>query len=226
MYPTLLVLSLSVSLALGLLDIEYHKAELRNRPKSLISVETRLGTLIGYKQPAQNQTVNVFYGVPYAEPPIGKFRFRKSKLIERFPANPYAALDFKPHCAQPHAKKFHAGDRFEEDCLYANIWTPDLEDARDANGKCKRLSSVMIFIFGGKSSVYLMLPYKDENPEADYLLHSGEFFAQQNTIFFALNYRYAHFGLSWPFTALKPLCALISSLACSLICPEWTCSPF
>lgn len=193
--PTLFLLTtLSVSFVFGLWNIEYQKAELRNRPSSLISVETELGTLIGYKQQVQQQTskpeyVNVFYGVPYAEPPIGERRFRKTKLIEKFPSNPYTALDFKPHCAQPHRKKYHPDDRIEEDCLFANIWTPNLQAAKDENGKCKKLSAVMVYIFGGKGSMYAMIPFPDANPKADYLSQSGEQFAQQDTIFFIFNFR-------------------------------------
>ena len=39
-----------------------------------------------------------FLWVPYVEPPTGKLRFKKAKLIRKFPQNPYAALSFKPHC--------------------------------------------------------------------------------------------------------------------------------
>lgn len=203
MYSTLLLLILSFSSVLALLEIEHHKAELKNRPNKLISVETELGTLIGYKQqvgqtsrPHHPQHINVFYGVPYAEPPVQKLRFRKTKLIKKFPVNPYDALDFKPHCEQPHAKKYHADDRFDENCLYANIWTPNLENARDENGKCKKLSNVMLYIFGGTSSAYQMLPFKDTDEVADYLLYFGEVFAQQDSILVTFNFRYVSNNIS------------------------------
>ena len=196
MYSTTFLFILSFPFVLALLEIEPHKAALKNRPKSLISIETELGTLIGYKQQVQSKSrthpehINVFYGVPYAEPPVEKFRFRRTKLIEQFPTNPYDALDFKPHCKQPHARKYHADDQFDENCLFANIWTPNLENTRNENGECKQLSNVMLYIFGGTSSAYQMLPFKDENEDADYLLYSGEVFAQQDTILVTINFRY------------------------------------
>lgn len=200
---SILFFILSFSFVLGILDLEYHKAELRNRPKSLISVETELGTLIGYKQQVHHQrvfssegfenqanaSINVFYGVPYAQPPVEELRFRRTRPMERFPTNPYNALQHKPHCAQRHAKKYHAEDRFDEDCLYANIWTPDLENARDANGKCKKLYTVMIYLVGGKSSIYQTLPFKTKNENDDYLLYSGELMALQDSILFIFNFR-------------------------------------
>ena len=103
------------SSACSYLVVEFPKSELVHRPSALISVDTKLGTIIGYKQDVRNQTINVFYGVPYGEPPIGKLRFKKSKLITKFPQDPYPALSFKPHCHLPLAK-FNPNDKFDEDC--------------------------------------------------------------------------------------------------------------
>ena len=96
---------------------KFPKSELVQRPSSLVSVYTKLGTVIGYRQDVRNQTINVFYGVPFAEPPIGKLRFKRSKLITKFPQNPYPALSFKPHC-YVQKKNFHPSDEFSEDCKY------------------------------------------------------------------------------------------------------------
>ena len=73
--------------------------------------------------------------------------------------------------------------------LYSNIWTPDLEDARDANGKCKKLHNVMLFIYGARSSVELHTPILDENGQS-HLTYSGELFAAlHETILVTFNYR-------------------------------------
>lgn len=49
-----------------LVKLRPQKSELKDKPSSLISVQTELGNLIGYKKDVQNKTINVFYGVPYA----------------------------------------------------------------------------------------------------------------------------------------------------------------
>ena len=81
---------------------------------SLVSLETDLGTLIGHKKIVQNRTINVFYGVPYAEAPVGKLRFRRTRLIRRFPHETYNALRYKAHCAQKPAKKYDEDEVFSE----------------------------------------------------------------------------------------------------------------
>ena len=125
-----------------------NKAELKNKPTNLISLNTSLGTLIGYKQNVQNKTINVFYGVPYAEPPIKKLRFKKSKLINKFPSEPYLALDYKPHCILKfNPKSMHPNDSLSEDCLYMNIWTPSFHLE---NEKCSKNYSVLINIVAGE----------------------------------------------------------------------------
>ena len=119
-----------------------------------ISVSTSLGTLVGTKQLVQNKTINVFYGVPYAVPPVNELRFKRTKLISKFPKEPYYALDYTPHCQQVRSKKYDANDKFSEDCLYMNIWTPHIESNR-IDGKCKTKYNVMLYIYGGKSVCYI-----------------------------------------------------------------------
>lgn len=182
---------------------------------ALISLETELGLLIGQKREVQNKQINVFYGVPYAEPPVGKLRFRRTTMIKKFPTDPYAALSYKARCPQqlpPYYVKFNG--TFDEDCkygldwcnfhcvllirvpsftmpgLHANIWTPNLEESKDAHGKCKKLHNVMIYIYGGKSFIYGQTSLRDENG-ITHLTYSGELFsALHDTILVTFNYRH------------------------------------
>lgn len=141
-----ILLLINCSSVASIVHFNLHQSKLEIKPSSLISLETSLGTVIGYEEQVQNKTINVFYGLPYAEAPIGKLRFRKSKLIQKFPYEPYEALEFKPHCPLlKNNKKFDSTDLFDEDCLYMNIWTPNLEKI---NGECKKKYNVMIFIHG------------------------------------------------------------------------------
>ena len=107
----LLILFL-IRFAIGLYEIP--KSELNHRPSGLVSVDTRLGTVIGYEQEVLNRTINVFYGLPYAEPPIGKLRFKKTQPIKKFPNDPYSALSFKPHCRIRNLRNYHPNDNFSE----------------------------------------------------------------------------------------------------------------
>ena len=172
-------------LAHGYLVVEYPKSELLKPPASLVSVETKLGTAIGYRQPVRNHTINVFYGLPYAEPPTGKLRFKKSRPIARFPENPYPALSFKPHCYLPY-DKFNPSDKFDEDCLYLNMWTPDLE-ASKVNGVCRKKYAVIIYLFGFDNSIFRMSPFSRWDDKRH--LYNAELIPTFETIFIILNYR-------------------------------------
>ena len=75
-----------------------------------------------------------------------------------------------------------------------NIWTPDLSKWKDANGKCKKLHSVMLYIYGGKSSAYKMVPFENENQQSG-LTVSGELFAAlHETILITFSYRHDLFS--------------------------------
>ena len=173
-----------------LLDLEFPKSKLNERPSSLVSVETRLGTVIGYKQDARNQTINIFYGLPFAEPPTGKLRFKKSKLIRKFPSNPYAALSFKPHCHVSRIR-YNPRDRFDEDCLYMTIYTPDIERSK-VNGVCRKKFAVIVYITGAEGSIFRMSLFSKWNEQ--HHLYNGELFPTFETIFLMFNYRQRAFS--------------------------------
>lgn len=165
------------------------KSQLEVRPSSLVKLDTSLGTLIGYAQDVQNKTINVFYSVPYAEPPVDTLRFKRSRLVDRFPHDPYEALEFKAHC--PLLKvpsRFNGSDLFSDDCLYANIWTPNLDELK-VDGVCKSKKNVMIYLVGSNSSIYQMYPFADGEGRA-HIAYDGRMFAAiHDTIVVIFNYR-------------------------------------
>jgi len=129
-----------------------------------------------------------FFGVPYAEPPVNKLRFKRSKLIKKFSFQPFYADQFRPHCEQARSKKYGDNAEFSEDCLYMNLYIPNLESNK-VNGICKKKYNVMLYVYGGKSSIYQEAKMKDKDAYAP-LSYSGELFAAlHDTIFVAFNYR-------------------------------------
>src|SRR5580700_6770700 len=69
--------------------------------------------------------VRVFKGIPYAEPPVGRLRWR-----EPHPPAPWAgvrdASDFGDRCQQAPFPPYRpiGGSGMSENCLFLNVWTP------------------------------------------------------------------------------------------------------
>jgi para-nitrobenzyl esterase len=91
-------------------------------------VETKAGKLQGQYEDG----IYVFRGIPYAEPPVGKLRWMPPE-----PRKPWrgvrSALKFGAISVQ---KQINPGTQFQtiepysEDCLFLNVWSPGLDDAR------------------------------------------------------------------------------------------------
>lgn len=71
--------------------------------------------------------LNVFRGIPYAEPPVGAARWRAPQPMARW-TGVRTAAEFGPACFQPGPRlsNIYAGDPqpMSEDCLTLNIWAP------------------------------------------------------------------------------------------------------
>lgn len=100
-------------------------------------VETQFGKIRG----SVNGNVYQFLGIPFAKPPVDTLRWKAPQNPE-FWTEILNTKDFAPVCPQ---KKFVQGDTTftiegNEDCLYLNIWTPDIGNFK---------FPVMVFIHGG-----------------------------------------------------------------------------
>jgi len=87
------------------------------------------------------QGVQVFRGIPFAEPPVGALRFRPP--VEHKPwRDVRSALDFAPACPQIVTIDPTENNNSvqSEDCLAVNVWTPAIDSKR---------RPVMVFVHGG-----------------------------------------------------------------------------
>lgn len=137
---------LVVSLALLMVSV-------RSSNNEPMVIETKAGKVEGLRQKAANgQPVDMWWGIPYAEPPLADLRFRPPKPIQRsalaaleMAANLLSLFFFfrwtgikKAHhrpnsCVQivdmmfqgfPGAEMWNPNTKQDEDCLYLNIAVP------------------------------------------------------------------------------------------------------
>ncbi len=126
---------------------------------------------------AQNGVVS-FKGIPFAESPTGKLRWRPPQPVKVWKG--IRKADAYGHdCMQLPApgEAAPAGTTArDEDCLYLNVWRPGHE--------AKRRLPVMVWIYGGG---FL-------NGGASPAVYDGSAFAQRGVVFVSFNYRLGRFG--------------------------------
>jgi carboxylesterase type B len=69
------------------------------------------------------ESVSEFLGQRYALPPVGALRFSPA-VIAPFNASALANSKFGKQCIQSKSEKYR--DLIDEDCLFANIWAPNV----------------------------------------------------------------------------------------------------
>ena len=136
------------------------------------TVKTRYGTFNGF---VDEKGVKTWLGIPYAQPPVGKLRWRapeplkpsnKTRDAKKFGFTAMQVVDEN----EPSSKNPQS-----EDCLTLNIWTR-------GNGKNK---PVMVFIHGGGFQT---------GGSSDPLYNGSNFAASNDVVLVTINYRLAVFG--------------------------------
>ena len=141
------------------------------------TVHTNIGTITGLVENVTLSTNTVkirkYFGIPFAEPPIGNLRFKKP--MQKAPLTaPLNAFNHSKACSQVTIYKL--GDvPTDEDCLYLNIYAPETSQSEKL--------AVMVWIYGGGflhgfSNMYV----------SDYLAAFG------NVIVVTFNYRLSVWG--------------------------------
>ena len=139
------------------------------------TVTTTFGPVIGEAVAG----VAAFKGVPFAAPPVGPLRWRAPQPPKAWTA-PRDAKAYGADCMQNPFPGDAAplGVKPAEDCLYANVWTPEaaLKD------KVKR--PVMVWIYGGGFV----------NGGSSPAVYAGDRFARDGVVLVSFNYRVGRFG--------------------------------
>lgn len=121
--------------------------------------------------------VRSFKGIPYAEPPVGRGRWRPPVAAQGW-TGVRDASDFGASCLEPPwpPQSIYADNppKFSEDCLFLNVWAPS--HAKHA--------AVIVFIHGGA-----FIRGGSWEPTYD-----GTHFAERGVVFVSINYRLGRLG--------------------------------
>uniref|UniRef100_A0A4W6EBE0 Carboxylic ester hydrolase n=1 Tax=Lates calcarifer TaxID=8187 RepID=A0A4W6EBE0_LATCA len=149
-------------------------------------VQTRAGRVRGIRLPVPDRSyVTAFLGVPFAEPPVGKRRFRRAE-----PKRPwtgvYEANTYPNACYQfvdtsfpgfQGSEMWNPNREMSEDCLYLNVWVPSSPRPHNL--------TVMVWIYGGG--------FYSGSSSLD--VYDGRYLAHSETVIVvSMNYRIGAFG--------------------------------
>jgi len=101
-----------------------------------------VATISGKVEGVHQEGLYIFKGIPYAAPPVGKLRWLPPQPVEAW-QGVRPCREFGPIAPQtPPVGGFivHGEEPQNEDCLFLNVWTPGLDNAR---------RPVMVWIHGG-----------------------------------------------------------------------------
>jgi len=127
--------------------------------------------------------VRAYHGIPFAAPPVGSLRWKAPQPVVPW-QGVLSARKFGPPCMQAERSVdspatspwIQSLDKFNEDCLYLNVWTP----AGSASDKLP----VMIWIYGGGG-----VSGWGGDPR-----YGGDEIAKKGVVVVTLNYRVNIFG--------------------------------
>ncbi|XP_014663076.1 PREDICTED: acetylcholinesterase-like [Priapulus caudatus] len=78
-------------------------------------MNTTSGIVRGFTQQVNDAPVATFLGIPYAQPPVGRLRFRRPRSVHPWKGVKEATA-YGPACAQGRTDS-------REDCLFINVWS-------------------------------------------------------------------------------------------------------
>ncbi|KAK8776548.1 hypothetical protein V5799_030109 [Amblyomma americanum] len=145
-------------------------------------VSTSLGLVLGKQVSFQSHCADAYLGIPFAEPPVGKLRFRRPVTKKPWEGQ-LRTQEFSKPCFQRRgnvpAVPWQANEaESSEDCLYLNVWTP-------RNRSSNVPLPVMLWIHGGSYKI----------GSADLHMYDGTVLASYGqVVVVSTNYRLGAFG--------------------------------
>jgi len=121
--------------------------------------------------------LNVFLGIPFAQPPVGDLRWKAPQPAEKW-KGVLETKKFSPRPVQTNVwgDMKHRSERHSEDCLYLNVWAP-----ADAG---KKKLPVLVYFYGGG-----FVAGDGSEPRYD-----GASMAKKGIVALTVNYRLNIFG--------------------------------
>lgn len=130
-----------------------------------------LGKVVGKNE----NSLNVFLGIPYAEPPVGNLRFLPPRVKRSWRPSVLSALKYSDDCLQ--SSYYNQESRAaSEDCLYLNVFAP--------SNHAPDLLPVMVWIHGGAFS----------QGSANRLVYDGRKLSTMGVVIVSINYRLGAMG--------------------------------
>ncbi len=161
-------------LSLSVLLFSSAWAQSPSSPNKEADVQTTEGKLAGE---VDASGLFIFKGIPYAQPPVGKLRWHEPMAMKSW-EGVRSAKQFGPRPIQPTLYKdmIFRSPSMSEDCLYLNVWTPQLANAAKL--------PVFVYIHGGG-----LITGDGSEPRYD-----GESMAKHGIVVVTVNYRLGVFG--------------------------------
>ena len=119
----------------------------------------------------------IFKGIPFAEPPVGKLRWKEPQPVKNW-SGVLKATKFAPQAMQPaiFSDMVFRSNGKSEDCLYLNVWTPAKTN--------KDLLPVLVYYYGGGFIA----------GDGSEFRYDGESIARKGIVVVTVNYRLGIFG--------------------------------
>ena len=143
-------------------------------------VHTESGPVEGVS--GADPAVRVYYGLPYAAPPVGALRWRAPRPPEPW-TDVLTADTIGPACIQdvvgsrpPWTEEFMVQEAVSEDCLYLNVWT--------AAASAEERRPVLVYIHGGAF----------REGSGAIAVYDGEALARKGLVVVTINYRLGVLG--------------------------------
>ncbi|XP_065209355.1 juvenile hormone esterase-like [Planococcus citri] len=138
-----------------------------------VELQTKQGILKGQLEKSRDgRMFYSFYGIPYAEPPVGELRFK-----DPVPAKPWKGVRDGSILPSPCLQYYILPEiRGSEDCLYLNLYTPKLTN--------ETLLPVMVYMHGSR------FLYRDALPDK----YGPHYFMDKDVVLIIFHYRLGSLG--------------------------------